>query len=59
MEEIDNDDDLPRNVAPFNPSHLIEHSDGSDDVDSPEVIEVDDDSGEESEENAEAELGQS
>jgi hypothetical protein len=48
-------------VAPLNPSHLIEPSDGSDDEDgaAPDVIVLDDESNEESEEDAEAELGQS
>ena len=31
MEEIDDDDDLPRNVAPANNSRILELSDGSDD----------------------------
>jgi hypothetical protein len=61
MEEIDDEDSVPCNVAPLNPSHLIEPSDGSDDEDGavPDVIVLDDESNEESEEDAEAELGQS
>jgi hypothetical protein len=45
----------------LNPSHLIEPSDGSDNEDGavPEVIVLHDESNEESEEDAEAELGQS
>jgi hypothetical protein len=58
MEDIDDEDTLPRNVAPLNSSHLLELSDGSDNEVAPEVIEVDDNTEEESEEDAEAELGQ-
>ncbi|KIM36393.1 hypothetical protein M413DRAFT_31633 [Hebeloma cylindrosporum] len=62
MEDVDDDEDTrPRNVAPKNPSRLIELSDGSDDEDDPhlpQLTDVDDDEEEEeeSEESAEAEL---
>jgi len=66
IEDVDDDEDAyPRNVAPLNPSHLLELSDGSDDEELtselPDLIEVDDDSedeDEEDEESAEEELGQ-
>ena len=71
MEEIDDDDDIPQNVAPANKSCILERSDGSDtemDIDLPPLV-TDDDEGddddncdteeeEEPEESAEAELGQ-
>ena len=60
MEDIDDEEDAyPCNVAPLNPSHLLELSD---DKGTWEVIKVDDDSEdgkEEPEESAKAELGQS
>ena len=50
MEEVDDEDDLPRNVAPLNESHILGLSDGSDDDHEPRVpgigdmdIEEDDD----------------
>ena len=64
MEEVDDEDgSLPPNVAPSNPSTLLECSDGSDtneeDVPASEsAIEIDDEDDEEAEESAEAELGQ-
>jgi len=66
MEEVDDEEDThPRNVAPLNPSRLLELSDGSDndqeDEDIPELEIGDDDNKEEEEEpeeSAEAELGQ-
>ena len=43
MEDVfDDEDDLPANVAPLNPSRLLERSDGSDDEDPPALIEVED-----------------
>jgi hypothetical protein len=33
MEDIDDEDDFPHNVAPTNKSHILELSDGSDDSD--------------------------
>jgi hypothetical protein len=63
MEDIEEEEDAyPRNVAPLNPSRLLELSDGSDDEGTRDVIEVYDNSEdgyEEPEESAEAELGQS
>ena len=57
MEEVDDEDSLPPNVAPSDPSCLLERSDGSDNDDvGPELIVVDDDEVEEPEESAEAEL---
>jgi hypothetical protein len=66
MEDVDDDEgSLPPNVAPSNPSTLLERSDGSDDDEdlapaSESAIEIDDDSEDEeqAEESAEAELGQ-
>ena len=70
MEEIDDDDDIPQNVAPANKSCILERTDGSDtemDIDVPPLVpdddeDDDDDSDteeeEEAEESAEAELGQ-
>ena len=56
MEEIDDDEDLPRNVAPTNGS-LIELSDGSYD-DGDDNQSHGNEEGEEGEESAEMELGQ-
>ena len=67
MEEVDDEEDHPRNVAPLNPSRLLELSDGSDndeeENDIPELMDINDDvendeDDEEPEESAEAELGQ-
>ena len=64
MEEIDDEDAYPRNVAPLNPSHLLKLRDGSDDEEASELLElikVDDDLDDEEEEpkeSEEAELGQ-
>ena len=69
MEDVEDEgDSLPRNVAPSDPSSLLELSDGSENEDSKlddsdneapasEPIEIDDEV-EEPEESAEAELGQ-
>jgi hypothetical protein len=49
MEDVDDEDDLPRNVAPLKKSNILELSDGSDDDHEPRVpvgdmvIEEDDD----------------
>jgi hypothetical protein len=51
MEEIDDEDDIPRNVAPTNRSRIIELSDASTD-------DEDGDEDEAPEESEEAELGQ-
>lgn len=62
IEDIDDEEDTYLcNMAPLNPSCLLELSDGSDDEGAWEVIKVDDseDRKEEPEESAEAELGQS
>jgi hypothetical protein len=60
MEEVNDGDNLPLNVAPLNRSHLLELTDGSDDgTDAQKSIQVDDEEEpEESEESEEAELGQ-
>jgi hypothetical protein len=62
MQDVEDEDTLPRNVAPSNPSCLFELSDISDNEDedhAPKIIEVDDDDKEEEpEESAEAELSQ-
>ena len=67
MEEVDDEDTYPHNVAPSKSSHILELSDGSDDEDDlPPLVPVagdDDDDDEEvdvvekPEESAEAELG--
>lgn len=69
MEEIEDEDAYPRNVAPLNKSSVLELSDGSDDEHNdnkcpPSVTADEDGDGddeevfEEPEESAEAELGQ-
>jgi hypothetical protein len=44
MEEVDDEDTHLPNVAPLNPSRLLELSNGSNDEDPPALIKVDDDS---------------
>jgi hypothetical protein len=42
MEDIDDDDDFPQNVAPTNKSRVLELSDGSDDGDNDSDMYMDD-----------------
>ena len=67
IEEVDDEDDMPPNIAPTKNSRIMELSDGSDEEDDcPPLIDVEEDEDEddnndeeeEPEESAEAELGQ-
>lgn len=58
MEEIEDEDEFPPNVAPKKKTHVLELSDGSDDDEPMAAVDTDNSDGDEPEESEEAELGQ-